>query len=78
MDKHFIAETNHSIEDFDVQIIVQLENVPHDKYQARKQFEGYWQITLCTLVPYGLNSINELEANLKWSEKDIFYSMQDQ
>ena len=37
IDKQFIdEETKHSIEDFDVQIIVQLENVPHDKYQARK------------------------------------------
>ena len=81
IDKHFIEETNHSIEDFDVQIIVQLENVPRDKDQARKrrkQFEGYWQITLFTLAPYGLNSINELDANLKWSDKNIFYSIQDQ
>ena len=81
IDKHFIEEGNHSLEDFDVQIIVQLENVPCNKDQARKrrkQFEGYWQITLCTLAPYGLNSINELEANLKWSDKNIFYPMQDQ
>ena len=80
-DKHFIEETNHSTENFDVQIIVQLENVPRDKDQARnprKQFEEYWQITLCTLAPYGLNSFNELEANLKWSDKNIFYPMQDQ
>ena len=79
IDKHFIEETNHSIEEFDVQITVQLENAPHDKDQPRKrrkQFERYWQITLCTLSTYGLNSINELEANLKWS--DIFYAMQDQ
>ena len=46
--------------------------------KRRKQLEGYWQITLCTLAPYGLNSINELEANLKWSDKNIFYPMQDQ
>ena len=81
IDKHFIEETNHSTEDFDVQITVQLENVPRGKDQARKcrkQFKGYWQITLSTLAPYGLNSINELEANLKWSDKNIFYSMQDQ
>ena len=81
IDEHFIEETNHSNEDFDVQIIVQLENIPRDKYQARKcrkQFEWYWQITLSTLVPYGLNSINELEANLKWSDKNIFYPMQNQ
>ena len=80
IDKHFIEETNHSTEDFDIQIIAQLENVPRDKSQARKrrkQFEGYWQITLYTLAPYGLNSINELEANLKWSDKNIFYPLQD-
>ena len=79
--KHFIEEENHSLDDFDVQIIVQLENVSNNKDQARKrskQFEGYSQITLCTLAPYGLNSINELEANLKWSDKNIFYPMQDQ
>ena len=60
IDKHFTEETNHSIEDFDVQTIVQLENVPRDKGQARKlrkRFKGYWQITLCRLVPYGLNSL---------------------
>ena len=31
IDKHFIEETNHSREDFDVLLIVQLENVPRDK-----------------------------------------------
>ena len=68
IDKHLIEETNHSIEDFDVQIIAQLDNVPCDKDSARKrrkQFEGYWQTTLCRLAPYRLNSINQLEANLK-------------
>ena len=45
---------------------------------TEKKCEGYWQITLCTLTPYGLNPINELEANLKWSDKNIFYPMQDQ
>ena len=81
MDKHFIEETNHLIEDFDVQIIVQLENVPCDKGQARKcrkQFEGYQQTILCTLAPCELDSINEFEADLKWSDKNIFYSIQDQ
>ena len=81
IDKHFIEASDHIIEDFDVQIIVQLENVPRDKDQARKrrkQFEGYWQIKLCTLAPYGLNSINELEANLKCSDKNIFYPLLDQ
>ena len=31
IDKQLIEETNHSVEDFDVQIIVQLENVPRVK-----------------------------------------------
>ena len=31
LDKHFIEETNYSIGDFNVQIIVQLENFPRDK-----------------------------------------------
>ena len=31
IDKQFIKETNHAIEDFAVQIIFQLENVPRDK-----------------------------------------------
>ena len=82
IDKHFIEETNHSIEDFDVQIVVQLENVPRDKKhkvtKRRKQFEGYWQVTLYTLAPYRLNSIHELEANLKYSDKNSFYPIQDQ
>ena len=58
IDKNFIEETNHLIEEFDAQIIVQLENVPCDKDQARKrrkQFERYSQINLRTLAPYGLN-----------------------
>ena len=53
IEKHFTEETNHSIEGFDIQLIVQLENVKK-KDQARKhrkQFEGYWPITLCTLAP---------------------------
>ena len=39
IDKHFIEETHHSIEDFDVQIFIRLENVQHDKDQARKHKE---------------------------------------
>ena len=75
IDKHSIEEENHSLDDFDVQIIVQLENVSNNKDQAkkrRKQFEGYSQITLCTLAPYGLNSINELEAILNGVAKTSF------
>ena len=45
---------------------------------TKNGFEGYWQITLCMLASCGLNSVNESEANLKWSVKNIFYLMQNQ
>ena len=80
IDKHFVESEDHSLNDFDVQIICMLERPPKKKkdLQVRlKQFEGYWQVKLCTLIPYGMNSINELEANLKWSDKNIFYPSQD-
>ena len=76
IDRHFVDNVDHSIADFDIQIICQLENPPRNKNSRRirrKQFEGYWQINLCTLEPYGMNSINELEVNLKHSDKNIFY-----
>ena len=37
-----------------------------------------YKITLYMQVPCGLNLINELETNLKWSGKKIFYPIQDQ
>ena len=80
IDKHFVNTEGHTLDDFDVQIICTLENPPRNKKDLTirlKQFEGYWQIKLCTLLPYGLNSINELEANLKWSDKNVFYPDQD-
>ena len=80
IDKHFVENLDHSLNDFDSQIICQIENVPRNQKQLTtrlKQFEGYWQIQLSTLLPYGMNSINELEANLKWSDKNAFYPEQD-
>ena len=80
IDKHFIESAEHSLDDFDAQIICQIEKPPRDKKMLNKrlkQFEGYWQIQLCTLQPYGLNSINELECNLKFCDKNIFYPTQD-
>ena len=81
IDKNLIEETNHSTEDFDVQIVVQLENVPCYQDQARKrrkESEGNLEVALGTLVPHGLNSTNELEADLKWSDGNIFYPIEDQ
>ena len=80
VDRHFVETAEHSLDDFDVQIICMLEKPPRGRRDLRirlKQFEGYWQIKLCTLKPYGMNSINELEANLKWSDKQIFFPEQD-
>ena len=45
--------------------IVQLEN-PRKALKARLiEFEGYWQVKLRTLEPYGLNSINEFLEKMK-------------
>ena len=46
--------------------IVQLENPPRSKADLKKrliEFEGYWQIKLQTIEPYGMNTVLEyLEA----------------
>ena len=56
------------------------KKLSHNRTSQKKQKTvwRYWQITWCTLAPYVLNSVNELDANLKWSDKNIFYPMQDQ
>ena len=59
---------------FDVQVIVPLENVPRDKDQSRKTF---WRVLTNYIMHAGPIRIN-LEANHKWSDKNIFYSMLDQ
>ena len=48
--------------------IVQLENPPKTPKALKArliEFEGYWQVKLQTLEPYGLNSINELQEQMK-------------
>ena len=78
-DRHLIDETNHSIEDLDVQIIVQLEAFHVIKIMPENTGNSLrYKITLCTQAPCGLNLINELETNLKWSGKKIFYPIRDQ
>ena len=56
----------HSVNDFRIMGIVQLENPPRSKADLKKrliEFEGYWQIKLQTIEPYGMNTILEyLEA----------------
>ena len=48
--------------------IVHLENPPKTPkaFKARLiEFDGYWQVKLQTLEPYGLNSINEFLEQMK-------------
>ena len=57
----------HSVvNDFRIMGIAQLENPPRSKADLKKrliEFEGYWQIKLQTIEPYGMNTILEyLEA----------------
>ena len=48
--------------------IVQLESPPKTPKALKArliEFEGYWQVKLQTLEPYGLNSINEFQEQMK-------------
>ena len=47
---------------------VQLENPPKEPKALKArliEFEGYWQVKLQTLEPYGLDSINEFQEQMK-------------
>ena len=58
--KHFMEMGGHSVNDFRIMGIVQLENPPRSKADLKKrliEFEGYWQIKLQAIEPYGMNTI---------------------
>ena len=62
--KHFFQMEEHSSEDFSIMGIVKLENPPRNLKALDlhlREFEGYWQVRLNTLEPYGMNSRNEYE-----------------
>ena len=66
--KHFYEAPDHSVQDFRIMGIVQLENPPKQPKALKArliEFEGYWQVKLQTLEPYGLNSINEFLEQMK-------------
>ena len=66
--KHFYETLDHSFQDFRIMRIVQLENPPKTPKALKArliEFEGYWQVKLQTLEPYGLNSINEFQEQMK-------------
>ena len=60
--KHFMETSGHSVNDFRIMGIVQLENPPRSKADLKNrliEFEGYWQIKLQTIELYGMNTILE-------------------
>ena len=60
--KHFIEMEGHSIEHFGIMGIVHIENPPGTKSALKKMladFEGYWQIKLQTIEPWGMNLKDE-------------------
>ena len=73
--EHHFKKPGHSYEDFNVQIIAQLENVPMNRkeaFQRLRSFEGYWQVELCTLEPNGMNTIDEFHRNRYAQDKPSF------
>ena len=60
--KHFIEMEGHSVEHFGIMGIVRIENPPGTKSALKKMladFEGYWQIKLQTIEPWGMNLKDE-------------------
>ena len=58
MVQHFYLTEEHSIEDVTITGIIGLVNNPkksEKKSERLGNFEGYWQVKLMTLEPYGLN-----------------------
>ena len=56
--KHFIEMEGYSVEHFRIMGIVRIENPPGTKNSLKKMlagFEGYWQIKLQTMEPWGMN-----------------------
>ena len=75
IEHHFISLPNHSFNDFQVQVIVKLETETSNKkvaFKRLRQFEGYWQIELCTIKPNGMNSIDEFHRNRYSQDKAAF------
>ena len=60
--KHFYETLNHSVQDFRIMGTVQLEHPPKTPKALKArliELEGFWQVRLQTVEPYGLNSIYE-------------------
>ena len=60
--KHFLLKEGHSVWDFEIMGIIQLENPPKSKEAIKaklKESEAYWQLRLKTIEPFGMNLICE-------------------
>ena len=60
--KHFLLKEGHSVWDFEIMGIIQLENPPKSKEAIKaklKESEAYWQLRLKTIEPFGINLICE-------------------
>ena len=75
--KHVFQMEEHSLEDFSIMGIVKLENPPRNPEALDlrlREFEGYWQVMLNTLEPYGMNSRNEYEESRRLIKLGIIKS----
>ena len=80
IDHHFL-QADHSWNDFSIMIIAKMEKEPKTRNQKERKkafeqlryFEGYWQNTLATIEPNGINNINELHRNKYSQNKPAFY-----
>ena len=60
--KHFLLKEGHSVWDFEIMGIRQLENPRKSKETIKaklKESEAYWQLRLKTIEPFGMNLICE-------------------
>ena len=60
--KHFLLKERHSVWDFEIMGIIQLDNPSKSKEAIKaklKESEAYWQLRLKTIEPFGMNLIGE-------------------
>ena len=70
--EHFLKLEDHSLWDFSIMGIVQIEPPPRNREKLKqrlREFGGYWHVNLNTIKPFGMNSINEWNK-IAW-RKDI-------
>ena len=73
--QHFCLTERHSIADFNTTGIAKLVNPPRNPVQKSERlgnFEGYWQIKLMTLEPYGANDREEFFRTRSGGKRENF------